>query len=92
MPSPRPHLQLGRPDLGGARWIRTFFNERLAAVPRKMLLLDWHHLAQKCRGREAKRGFLRRLLRRKYSKTRGNVASVQQGTADAGPKPRRNSS
>jgi len=35
----------------GAAWIRTFFQESLAALPQAELLLDWHHLAQKCRDR-----------------------------------------
>jgi hypothetical protein len=33
----------------GASWIRTFFRDSLADVPRAEMLLDWHHLAQKCR-------------------------------------------
>jgi hypothetical protein len=33
----------------GASWIRTFFRDSLANVPRAEMLLDWHHLAQKCR-------------------------------------------
>jgi hypothetical protein len=59
----------------GARWIRTFFTQQLADLPRKMMLLDWYHLAEKCRvyssrichGREAKRVFLRRLYRRLWA-------------------------
>ncbi len=65
----------------GARWIRAFFTERLADLPHLTLLLDWHHLAQKCRefasrlcqGREAKRLFLRRLLRQLWV---GNVSGA----------------
>jgi len=56
----------------GARWIRTFFTETLAAVADKTMILDWHHLRQKChdlssricRGKAAKVHFLRRLYRR----------------------------
>jgi hypothetical protein len=52
--------------------------ERLADWPHLTLLRDWHHVAQKgrefasrlCQGREAKRLFLRRLLRRVWV---GNV-------------------
>jgi hypothetical protein len=63
----------------GARWIRAFFAERLADLPRRTMQLDWYHLAAKCRefagrvcrGREAKRAFLRRLVRRLWA---GDVA------------------
>jgi hypothetical protein len=56
----------------GARWIRAFFSETLAAVAAKTMILDWHHLKQKCydlssricRGKAAKAQFLRRLYRR----------------------------
>ena len=55
----------------GARWIRGFFSETLAAVADKTMILDWHHLKQKCydlssricRGQAAKARFLRRLYR-----------------------------
>ena len=33
----------------GASWIRTFFEEHLAAYSDKQLILDWYHLAKKCR-------------------------------------------
>ncbi len=56
----------------GARWIRAFFSETLAAVADKTMVLDWHHLKQKCydlssricRGKAAKAQFLCRLYRR----------------------------
>jgi Uncharacterised protein family (UPF0236) len=56
----------------GARWIRSFFTEALAAVADKSMILDWHHLKQKCqdlssricRGKLDKAQFLRRLYRR----------------------------
>ncbi len=56
----------------GARWIRSFFTDTLAALADKMMLLDWQHLKQKCsdlssricRGKAAKVRFLRRLYRR----------------------------
>ncbi len=55
----------------GARWIRMFFTETLAPVTDKRMILDWHHLKQKCsdlssricRGKAAKAQFLRRLYR-----------------------------
>ena len=55
----------------GASWIRTFFRDHLAAFPQAEMLLDWSHLAQKCRDvgaricpdRARRRPFLRRLLR-----------------------------
>ena len=54
------------------RWIRGFFSETLSAVADKTMILDWHHLKQKCydlssricRGKVAKTQFLRRLYRR----------------------------
>jgi hypothetical protein len=33
----------------GASWIRTFYRDYLADVPGAELILDWHHLAKKCR-------------------------------------------
>jgi hypothetical protein len=33
----------------GAAWIRTFYRDYLAPFPGAEMLLDWHHLAQKCR-------------------------------------------
>jgi len=55
----------------GARWIRTFFRDHLATFPRAELLLDWDHLAKKCRDlvarscpeRDRRDPLLRRLLR-----------------------------
>ena len=63
----------------GARWIRTFFTETLAHLSRTTMLLDWHHLKQKChdlssricRGKVARARFLRRLYRRLWC---GDVA------------------
>jgi hypothetical protein len=65
----------------GARWIRSFFLETLAAIGHKTMLLDWYHLRQKClemtsricRGREASRQLLQRLYRRLWS---GKVAAA----------------
>ncbi len=65
----------------GARWIRNFFVETLASITRKTMLLDWHHLRQKClemtsricRSREAKRQQLQRLECRLWS---GKVAAA----------------
>jgi hypothetical protein len=62
----------------GARWIRTFFTHTLAALANKMMILDWHHLKQKClelgsricRSKLAKAQLLRRLYRRLW---RGDV-------------------
>jgi hypothetical protein len=54
----------------GARWIATFFKERLMAWPGAELILDWYHCRKKCyeltscicRGRAAKAELLGRLL------------------------------
>ena len=62
----------------GARWIRSFFTDTLAGLSDKVMLLDWHHLQQKClelssricRGKPAKAQLLRRLYRRLW---RGDV-------------------
>jgi hypothetical protein len=51
----------------GARWIRDWFAAVQAVLPRSQLVLDWHHLRQKCRdfasmvcrGREAKAALLK---------------------------------
>ncbi len=55
----------------GARWIRSFFTDILTARADTTMILDWHHLRQKCydlssricRGKAAKAQFLRRLYR-----------------------------
>ncbi len=62
----------------GARWIRRFFTDTLNQLPRKTMLLDWHHLQQRClelssricRSKAAKAQLLRRLYRRLW---RGDV-------------------
>ena len=62
----------------GARWIRSFFTETLAALVDKTMILDWQHLRQKCQGlssricrsKVVKVRFLRRLYRRLW---RGDV-------------------
>ncbi len=62
----------------GARWIRSFFLDTLSTVAAKTMLLDWHHLQQKCvdlasricRSKLAKAQLLRRLYRRLW---RGDV-------------------
>ena len=62
----------------GARWIMRFFQERLAAWPRAILLLDWYHCRKKCydltslicRGRKAKNELLGLLLKQLW---RGQV-------------------
>jgi hypothetical protein len=62
----------------GARWIRASYQDCLACLPQTRMVLDWHHLAQKCRdlagrfchGRAAKARLLRRLYRRLW---RGEV-------------------
>src|SRR6266498_3348933 len=61
-----------------ARSLRSFFTDTLTMVANKRMLLDWHHLKQKClelssricRGKTAKAHFLRRLYRRWW---RGDV-------------------
>ena len=68
----------------GARWIRTFFTETLAHLARTTMLLDWHHLKQKChdlssricRGKVARAQFLRRLYRQLW---RGDVPAAIAG-------------
>lgn len=54
----------------GARWLRQFLTERLAAFPHKELVLDWYHLVKKCyeltsmicHGRKAKASLMGRLI------------------------------
>jgi hypothetical protein len=68
----------------GARWIRNVFTEMLSQVPRKTMILDWHHLKQKwldlssriCRGKAATAELLRRLYRQLG---RGNVLAAGAG-------------
>jgi len=65
----------------GARWIRSSFTETLASLADKLMILDWHHLKQKClelssricRGKTAKAHLLRRLYRRLW---RGDVPNA----------------
>ena len=65
----------------GARSLRNFFTDTLAALADKTMILDWHHLKQKClelgsricRGKLAKAQLLRRLYRRLW---RGDVAGA----------------
>ncbi len=55
----------------GARWIRAWFGEVLAVLPRSSLILDWWHLCKRCRelasmtcrGRKAKAALLRPIYR-----------------------------
>jgi hypothetical protein len=62
----------------GARSLRSFFTQTLATRADTTMILDWHHLKQKCcdlrsrscRGTAAKARFLRRLYRRLW---RGDV-------------------
>jgi len=65
----------------GARPIRSFFTEMLREVSQKVMILDWHHLPQRClqvgsricRSKAAKAQLLRRLYRRLW---RGDVAAA----------------
>jgi hypothetical protein len=65
----------------GARWIRNFFTDTLAALADKTMILDWHHLKQKClelgsricRNKLAKAQMVRRLYRRLW---RGDVGGA----------------
>lgn len=65
----------------GARWIRKFFIERLAAFTHKELVLDWYHLVKKCyeltsmicHGRKAKASLMGRLIPRLW---RGQVTEA----------------
>ena len=66
----------------GARWIHRFFSDTLRTLADKTMLLDWHHLQQKClelasricRGKLAKAQLLRRLNRRLW---RGDVPGAR---------------
>jgi Uncharacterised protein family (UPF0236) len=68
----------------GARWIRNFFTETLANLKDKTMLLDWHHLKQKCyefssrirKGKAAKARLLRWLYRRLWH---GDVVGAMAG-------------
>ncbi len=65
----------------GARWIRSFFPDTLNQISQKTMLLDWHHLQQRClelssricRSKAAKAELLRRLYRRLW---RGDVPAA----------------
>jgi hypothetical protein len=77
----------------GARWIRAFYLDCLACLPRTNLVLDWYHLEQKCRdlasrfcpGRAAKAHFLRRLCRHLW---RGEVGRARRVLANYRPQAR----
>lgn len=66
---------------GGARWIRAWFGEVLAALPGSALILDWWHLCKRCRelasmacrGRKAKAALLRPIYRHLWQ---GDVAAA----------------
>lgn len=57
--------------MDGARWIRAAFRDHLADLPQAEMVLDWHHLRQRCwdmagricRGYPARLTLLRQLLR-----------------------------
>jgi hypothetical protein len=65
----------------GARWIRSFFLNTLAALTNKAMILDWYHLKQKClelssricRSKVVKAQLLLRLYRRLW---RGDVGAA----------------
>jgi hypothetical protein len=65
----------------GARWIRAWFSEVLAALPDSALILDWWHLCKRCRelasmacrGRKAKAALLRPIYRHLWQ---GEVAAA----------------
>jgi hypothetical protein len=52
-------------------FVRSFFTDTLAALANKVMILDWHHLEQKCldlssricQGKTAKAQLLQRLYR-----------------------------
>jgi hypothetical protein len=56
----------------GARSLRSFFTDMLSEVARKAMIVDWHHLEQKClelssricQSKAAKAQLLRRVYRR----------------------------
>ncbi len=68
----------------GAGWIRTFFRDHLATFPQAEMVLDWYHLAKKCRDlaarvcpeRDRRDPLLRRLLRALWA---GNVPRAVRG-------------
>lgn len=65
----------------GARWLRNFFTEKLAALPGAQMIWDWYHLKKKCTeltsmicpGRKARGQLLGPLLRFLW---RGQVAEA----------------
>lgn len=67
----------------GARWIRSFFQERLSEASKTQMILDWYHLAKKgrllasmiCRGKVPKGKFLAFLF---YHLWRGDVDEAVQ--------------
>jgi len=67
----------------GAAWLRQFYQEWLAPLPRCECLLDWYHLTKRCRelvsmiaqGRQASRSLLGVLLRRLW---RGDKAETRR--------------
>ena len=71
----------------GARWIRRFFQERLAGVAAKTMVLDWDHLARTCtercgtlcRSREEKQRLVRRLTRRLWAGKVDAAVAVLEG-------------
>jgi hypothetical protein len=79
----------------GASWIRTFFRDHLAAFPGAEMVLDWYHLARKCRelaaricpAEAARARLLRRVLRALWggqvSRARRVLRSIARHGADA---------
>ncbi len=78
----------------GASWIRTFFRDQLASFPGAEMVLDWYHLARKCRELatricpepEARARLLQRLLRALWGgqvcRARRLLRSVARHAAD----------
>jgi uncharacterized protein UPF0236 len=64
----------------GARWIREFVEERLRSLPRFEFVLDWFHLAKRCRELTSRIGTDREARRELYQAVR---KPLWQGEVDA---------
>lgn len=79
----------------GAAWIRAFFRDHLASFPGAEMVLDWYHLARKCRefasrigpDQEARGRLLRRLLRALWGGQVGRARRVLRAAGRHGADP-----
>ena len=77
----------------GARWLREFYEERLRGLPQREMVLDWWHLAKRCReltsmigkDRAARRALCRAVLKRLWQ---GEVQEAVQFLEAARPEAR----